>query len=392
MDFYLQYGNYLSNILQSLIKNKKPAQPDFQIDWSKFFHFCMHHKVANMVYLSIKDFNVPKEVLSKFRDVYSKLTFIEAKQEIYSTMVYSAFEDNEVSFLPVKGILIKKLYPVENYRSSGDIDILIKDSDFEKSCKVLESLGYKTFEKPNKGNDYHISYEKNSVHIELHSSLAPKDSNFYDYFNKSFHRAYLMENSKFHYLLNNEDFYIYTLYHLYKHFVKGGVGVRYFLDMYLINEKMTFNNDYLNNELKKLGLFDFNETVKQLSQVFFENKSQDKRLTELSRFVYISGAHGEQTFFAMSIISPKDTKKKGFYLTNKIKYFCDAWFIGYDAMKERYKVLVNHKWLLPFCYIHKGFYTLIKKPKAIVREKNNIANMNKDVKNYIDSINKMAGI
>ena len=191
MDFYLQYGNYLSNILQSLIKNKKPAQPDFQIDWSKFFLFCMHHKVANMVYLSIKDFDVPKEVLSKFKDVYSKLTFIEAKQEIYSTMVYSAFEDNEVSFLPVKGILIKKLYPVENYRSSGDIDILIKNSDFEKSCKVLESLGYKTFEKPNKGNDYHISYEKNSVHIELHSSLAPKDSNFYDYFNKSFHRAYL---------------------------------------------------------------------------------------------------------------------------------------------------------------------------------------------------------
>ena len=91
MDFYLQYGNYLSNILQSLIKNKKPAQPDFQIDWSKFFHFCMHHKVANMVYLAIKYFNVPKEVLSKFRDVYSKLTFIEAKQEIYSTMVYSAF-------------------------------------------------------------------------------------------------------------------------------------------------------------------------------------------------------------------------------------------------------------------------------------------------------------
>lgn len=39
MDFYLQYGNYLLNILQSLIKNKKPAQPDFQIDWSKFFHF-----------------------------------------------------------------------------------------------------------------------------------------------------------------------------------------------------------------------------------------------------------------------------------------------------------------------------------------------------------------
>jgi hypothetical protein len=121
--------------------------------------------------------------------------------------------------------------------------------------------------------------------------------------------------------LNNEDFYIYTLYHLYKHFVKGGVGVRYFLDMYLINEKMTFDNTYLNSELKKLGLFDFNETVKELYQVLFEDKSQDKRLTELSRFVYISGAHGEQTFFAMSMISPKDTKKKGFTLPTKSSIF-----------------------------------------------------------------------
>lgn len=392
MDFYLQYGNYLSKILQSLIKNEKPVPPDFQIDWSKFFHFCTHHKVANMVYLVIKDFEVPGDVLEKFKDVYNKLTFIEAKQEIYSSMVYSSFEENKISFLPVKGILIKKLYPVENYRSSGDIDILIKKEDFENSCKVLEHMGYKILGQENKGNDYHISYEKNSVHIELHSSLAPKDSNFYDYFNKSFARAKLKENSKYHYLFNNEDFYIYTLYHLYKHFVKGGVGVRYFLDMYLINKKMTFDYDYLNAELKKIGLFDFNETVKELSAVFFDNKVQDNRLKELSRFVYISGAHGEQTFFSMAMISPVDTKKKGFFFTNKIKYFYDAWFIGYDGMKERYKVLNKHKWLLPFCYIHKGIYTIIKKPKAIVREKNEISKMNKDVKSYIDNINKLAGI
>lgn len=39
MDFYLQYGNYLSNILQSLIKNKKPAQPDFKLIGASFFTF-----------------------------------------------------------------------------------------------------------------------------------------------------------------------------------------------------------------------------------------------------------------------------------------------------------------------------------------------------------------
>lgn len=392
MDLYLQYGNYLTKILQSLFKNKKPVPPNFHIDWNKFFFFCNHHKVANTVYMAVKDLNLPKEILDKFMDVYRKCTFIEAKQEVYSNIIYSSFEENKISFLPVKGILIKKLYPIDNYRSSGDIDILIKKNDFEKACNVLTSLGYKAFGEVNQNNDYHLCYEKNQVHIELHSSLAPKTSKYFDYFDNSFNRAKPKKDSSFHYEFNNEDFYIYTLYHLYKHFVKGGVGVRYFLDMYLLNEKMNFDYQYLNNQLKLLSLYDFNETVKDLSLVFFGNKFQDNRLKELSRFVYISGAHGEKTFFAMSMIAPTDTKKKSLYFFGKIKYFYSAWFVGYEPMKERYKILTKHKWLLPLCYIHKGFYTLIKNPTAILREKDEIAKINKNVKNYIQSINKMAGI
>jgi len=55
-------------------------------------------------------------------------------------MVYSAFEDNEVSFLPVKGILIKKLYPVENYRSSVTLIIpLLKIVTLKSPVKSLKA-------------------------------------------------------------------------------------------------------------------------------------------------------------------------------------------------------------------------------------------------------------
>ena len=389
MDFYLQYGNYLSNILQSLIKNKKPAQPDFKIDWSKFFHFCMHHKVANMVYLSIKDFDVPKEVLSKFKDVYSKLTFIEAKQEIYSTMVYSAFEDNEVSFLPVKGILIKKLYPVENYRSSGDIDILIKNSDFEKSCKVLESLGYKTFEKPNKGNDYHISYEKNSVHIELHSSLAPKDSNFYDYFNKSFHRAYLKENSKFHYLLNNEDFYIYHIVHMAKHFKNGGIGLIHILDLFVIRQNMKdLNMEYIDNQLDFLGLKKYKNTMEMISDNWFGDGSlctlSDEQITLLTSYILSGGAFGIKKNQEATLIVNRGGNK--FSLLRKI-------FPNKTTMVNYYgRFLGKHIYLLPLYWIRLNFQRLIHFDDDTKKAMEQINSIDQNYLNKVEKVLDICGL
>ncbi len=391
MNIYLQYGNYLTELLQALINGKKANPPKFEIDWEKFYNFCSRHKIGNMVYLMIKDFNTSKEILDKFYDDYKKISVREAKQELYSKIIYEEFEKAQVSFMPVKGILIKKLYPVENYRGSNDIDILIKDGDFKKAQNVLTSLGFKGNEETNEDNDYHIEYHKNMVSIEIHSSLTPKNSLQYDYFKSAFDRAKKLPNSDYHYKMTDEDFYVYVLYHLYKHFIKGGVGVRYFLDMYLINSKMTFNQDYLKTELKKIGLLDFDATVRELGEVFFNNKKPDERLTTLSQFVYISGAHGEKNFFAMAQFSGAGTDNNN-YLFNKIKYFKNAWFIGRKGMSDKYPVLNKHPYLLPFCYIHKGFYTLFCKPKAIKTQVSDIKNLNKDSCSYIDKINHLAGL
>jgi hypothetical protein len=227
--------------------------------------------------------------------------------------------------------------------------------------------------------------------VEIHSSLTPTNATHYSYFEKAFSKAVKCQDSSYHYKMTNEDFYIYVLYHLYKHFIKGGVGIRYFLDMYLINSKMTFDQDYINRELNKLGLFEFNNTVKELCQVFFLNKKPDNRLNELARFVYISGAHGEKVFFAMSKFSGAGTNKNN-YTANKIKYFYKAWFIGKKGMAEKYPILKKQGWLLPFCYIHKGFYTLFCKPQALKEQAIEMKSLNKNKSNYVEEINKLAGL
>ena len=391
MDFYLQNGDYLASLLKALVCNEKPQPPKFDIDWEDFFFFCKHHKVCNMVYLTIKDFDVPKDVMTKFADYYYKLSVREAKQELFAQKIFRAFEREHISYLPIKGILIKHLYPVVNYRSSNDIDILIKDKDFEKAQKVLENMSFQGKLEHTDNNDYHIEYHNKSIAVEIHSALAPTKSNHYKYFCAAFDKAIKCDGSDYRYKMTDEDFYIYVLYHLYKHFIKGGVGVRYFLDMYLIEKKMTFERKYLKEQLKKIGLFEFDNAVREIYKMLFDNGEQTDRLRELARFVYISGAHGEKTFFAMSEFSGAGTNHNN-YLFNKIKYFKKAWFIGRSGMTIRYPVLKKHGWLLPFCYIHKGFSTIFRKPAAIKEQINEVKSLNKEKNSYVEHINRLAGL
>lgn len=387
MDYYLNCGELLCRMLASLIKGESLEQTQELPE--NFYSFCRRHKVTNMVYPVIKEWQIPDEVKTRFKEDYSRVIAIEAMQEVFAGVLFSTFEQEKISFLPVKGILIKKLYPKEYYRSSNDVDILIKNEDFEKAKDVMEGLGYTANICDNQDNDYHIEFHKKKVSVELHKSLAPLNSTHFQYFRSSFDRA---ENvTDYHYEMNKEDFYIYTLYHLYKHFIKGGVGVRYFLDMYLINKKITFNREYIENELEKIGLKDFDKTVKELGEVFFEKKEMDSRLKALARYVYISGAHGETSFFTIAKFKGAGTNKNN-YTLNKVRFYKEAWFIGREGMSVRYPVLIKHKWLLPFCYIHKGFYTVFKKPEAIKEQKESMTKHNKDLASYIDGINKMAGL
>lgn len=393
MDLYLQYGGYLSKLLASLIKGETPPKPNFEIDWEKFFEFCKSHKVENMVYSQLKSLSlVPKETLKKFSEANACMCVAEAKQEILSQKIFSAFDREKVSYILLKGIVIKKLYPVENYRTSNDVDILVKQKDFSKAEKVLQDLGYNFLGESNRDNDYHKGYSKGVVHIELHSHLTPRDSLQREYFSTAFDRAIPCQNSPYRFAMTDEDLYIYTLYHLYKHFVKGGVGVRYFLDMYLLKDKLSLDMCYVENELHKIGLKAFEKTVTELSQVFFDNSPMDNRLKELARFVYISGAHGATPFYVMSKFSGEGTSKNHSFI-NKVKFYYDSWFIGRKAMSIRYPILNKHGFLLPFCYIHKGIYTLFCKPEAIKEQADKMVNVyTKKAEKYVENINRLAGL
>ncbi|MDD2235026.1 MAG: nucleotidyltransferase family protein, partial [Desulfitobacteriaceae bacterium] len=87
------------------------------------------------------------------------------------------------------------------------------------------------------GGNHDIYYKKPFLNIEMHRRLISVESPYSDYLNKTWYRAKLKDSCKYTYELSLEDFYIYLLIHLSKHYAGGGTGIRSFLDIWLYHRR-----------------------------------------------------------------------------------------------------------------------------------------------------------
>lgn len=59
------------------------------------------------------------------------------QQDYVSEEVFAAFDKNGIAYMPLKGILLKKLYPCPEMRVMGDLDILIKTEQYTKIKSIF---------------------------------------------------------------------------------------------------------------------------------------------------------------------------------------------------------------------------------------------------------------
>ena len=94
--------------------------------------------------------------------------------------------------------------------------------------------------------------------------------------------------------MTDEDFYIYCINHIYKHFSDAGTGLRSLLDIYVINKAkgQTLDREYIAGELDSLGIREYESKTRQLAEKVFSLKPlTDSDKDELSVYIY-SGAYG----------------------------------------------------------------------------------------------------
>ena len=375
------YGLYTCRLLSSVLNNTEPVVMPEGMTIEGLYAYQKEQDVTNMAYVALQKLGFNADALKEFQDDYKLNVLREARFELGGQQVFEALEKAEIPFLPLKGAILKNLYPNPALRTFTDIDIYV-GSELERAEKVLFELGYEKT-----GDDEHndVGYTKKpSLHIELHKDLFPDDYDFEGYFDEPFKHTDLKDGYKYYRLYRKDDFFIHVLCHLYKHFTFGGCGLRQYLDIYVMLKKMDLKFEYIRSELGSFGMEGFLDTTLKLTAFFFDGEKPTDELIEIAEFVFNNATFGNADN-RLVLDYDKDHGEKR-TLWGNIKYFMERWQLNYSQMKQRYKILKYLPFLLPFCWIHRLFAALLFRRDTIKASFDDVEKMNSDFSDYVNHI------
>lgn len=242
----------LIDLLKNYINNTCSTSKINDIDWEEFIKEANAHNCLPMLTQSLLDRReeIPTDVWNKMQYDSAYLGAIQYQKNNELMNVLKLFSDNDIRCCIFKGYVLAKLYPHPLLRMSGDVDILISPDDMEKAEKLLLSKGYVIDQSSSKENV--PVYVLNELFVlELHSCLWEdyKGANIdllnqYNVASNDYQIKYDVEGITC-YTLGYTQHLIYLLYHMIKHFIPAGVGIRHFLDITVYvnqyHDKIDFN-------------------------------------------------------------------------------------------------------------------------------------------------------
>ena len=136
--------------------------------------------------------------------------------------------------------------------------------------------------------------------------------------------------------------------HMAKHFFETGCGIRNLMDIYIYMNKYGSQMDkkYLENELAKCGLTEFEDNMKKLAYIWLDNTQCPEFFENLFAYMVDSGIYGKNENGIWGQLAKETPVAEGAW----IHYY----FPSYSFMVEKYKWLEHKPFLLPVAWIVRG--------------------------------------
>ncbi len=296
------------------------------------------HSVANLLYLALKeDPALPDDLRQKLRSLVFGSMRQQTEQEYQAARLFEALEKAGISYMPMKGMILRPLYPAPEMRISSDVDVFYDKKERQRMAEIMAALGYSCC-----GSDAnHEEYLRGPVLIEMHHNLMVHYKTIDTYYQNIWDR--LLPDGPHRYKMSDEDFYIYQTIHTVKHFTEGGTGIRSVLDVFVyLQAKPELDMGYIERELASIGLLDFHRTYLTLARVYFGGEECPDTLRDVSDYVLGSGTYGDYTHS----VANKATAKGG-----KWRFYISRAFPRYGLMAEKYPSLRRFPPALPFYWL-----------------------------------------
>lgn len=160
--------------------------------------------------------------------------------------IYSEFLKAGIAPVVVKGIMCRSLYgELQDFRLSGDEDILIEKNEYEAAASVLSSYGYHSSDVADNSlstvQEITFFNEEAGLTVELHLNPFGEENRIRSkmtWFRDSFRTTETLEIDGINLrALSPTDNLLFLLLHAFKNFLSAGMGIRMALDILLCIEK-----------------------------------------------------------------------------------------------------------------------------------------------------------
>ncbi len=263
--------------------------------------------------------------------------------------ICKALEAAKIRFVPLKGSVLRTYYPEPWMRTSCDIDILIDPGDLERVKEIAPEHMNATYK--SSWHHEHSFFTENGVHIEFHDNLNPDDGNKNDILEDAWKHTEAEDGWSYRLKMTDEMFYFYHIAHMAKHFEEGGCGIRPFLDLWLLENRVEHDRASRDALLEQGGFLTFANAARGLSAVWFDGGEADEICNKMQSYILQGGVYGNLD----NRVAIQQNKRGG-----KIKYILSRIFLPYHTLKFVYPILQKHKWLFPFMQVRRWFRLLFK--------------------------------
>ena len=307
-------------------------------------YVCNQHTMAHLLYDVFVENGIPTTETTKKRLQQQRDSAIFLCEQFQYELeeISALFEREKIDFIPLKGSVLRQHYPQRWHRTSGDLDILIKKEDRARADALLEKELSYTAKDVGEGAVTHF-YTPTGLLIELHDDIQEFEDDG-AFCQEVWNSA--IRKTKRHLCMTDEAFYLHHLVHMKKHLLEGGCGIRFFLDLWFL-QNIPHDKTKRAEGLKKHRLSKMNEGVVALAKVWFGGKTHTEETKRLEKYVLKSGTFGTE-----------ENKVSSIQVRNpwKFKDILKMIFLPYDQLRHVFPVLKKHKYLYPVLTVWRWIY------------------------------------
>ncbi len=324
------------------------------VDWEELLKLAKSHMLLPLLCDGLQKAGcweeVPQEARKTLEKAYMQAIYRDAQMEHIRAKLEAELTKANIPYVLLKGAVLKYNYPDPALRTMCDIDILVHTEDYP----AIERIALQLQGEAGHSDGNHRNYMfPGGVEVEFHPNLIHQDTPVGTDINPGWQYT---EGNK----MTEEGIYLNTLCHLANHFVLGGVGVRFVLDVWVNRHlrKNPIDRAKVEEELTGFGLLAFAKNIEALAECWFGKGESTPLLEELGEYIFTSGSHGRTDRAVLNNVTLSKGGSRTSALWGKI-------FPSRAEMEDRFPWCKGKPLLLPIAWCVRAFRAVTKRGKLI---------------------------